>query len=238
MRRRSLVASALMGAPIRSKPLFALEPPAALMPVDLLLVLAVDASYSIDPEEARLQREGYLAALTDPEILACVRKGTHGAIGLAYVEWSGVEYQRLVLPWTRIASHSDARIWAEALRESSVQSGRGTSIAAGIDFARRVLELAPWPATRHIIDVSGDGINNGSMPLDEARDRAVAEGITINGITIEGEEPRFGGLAPTARLEDYYRAAVIGGRDAFVVAAEDFDSFGTSIRRKLLREIA
>src|SRR4051794_33266571 len=97
MRRHSLAvtASALMRLPVA----VAFEPLATPRPVDLLLVLAVDVSSSIDPEEARLQREGYLAALTDPEILAHVRKGTHGAIGLAYIEWSGIEYQRLVLPW-------------------------------------------------------------------------------------------------------------------------------------------
>ncbi|MFC7738937.1 DUF1194 domain-containing protein [Roseomonas sp. GCM10028921] len=207
-------------------------------PVDLLLVLAVDVSSSVDPEEARLQREGYLLALTDPEVIACISKGTHGAVGLAYVEWSGMEYQRLVLPWTRVASFSDAHTWALALKRTALHSGRGTSIGRAIDFAGRVLKLAPWPAPRQVIDVSGDGVNNGSTPVEEARDAAVAEGITVNAIAIEGEEPRFGGVARPARLEDYYRASVMGGHDAFVVAAEDFSSFGKVIKRKLIREIA
>ncbi|HEY8612374.1 MAG TPA: DUF1194 domain-containing protein [Roseomonas sp.] len=212
--------------------------PSVSKPVDLLLVLAVDVSSSIDPEEAYLQRQGYLAALTDPEVLAHVRKGIHGAIGLAYAEWSGIEYQRLVLPWTRIASPSDAQAWADALKQAPLQSRRGTSIARGIDFARGILNVAPWSAARRIIDVSGDGVNNSTELVEEARDRAAAEGITINGIAIEGEEPRYGGVAPADRLEDYYRTTVIGGHDAFVVAAEDFRSFGAAIKRKLLREIA
>src|SRR3954468_17307285 len=97
MRRRCLVvtASALMGLPIRLSNAVAFEPPTTSSPVDLLLVLAVDVSSSIDPEEARLQWEGSLAALTDREIPACVQRGTHGAVGIAYVEWSGIDYQHL-----------------------------------------------------------------------------------------------------------------------------------------------
>ena len=240
MLRRSLVAtaSALMDIPMRQQSAIAFEPAIASEPVDLLLVLAVDVSSSIDPEEARLQREGYLEALTDAEVLTQVHKGRHAAIGLAYVEWSGIEYQRLVLPWARIASSSNAQAWADALKQHPLRSRRGTSIARGIDFARHVLDIAPWPTTRRLIDVSGDGVNNSTEPVEKARDRATEEGITINGITIEGEEPTLGGVAPPARLEHYYRAAVIGGPGAFVVAAEDFDSFGAALRRKLIREIA
>ena len=66
--------------------------------MDLLLVLAVDVSRSVDEDEARLQREGYRAALMDPAVLAAVRAGPQGAISVAYVEWAGRELQRLLVP--------------------------------------------------------------------------------------------------------------------------------------------
>ena len=62
--------------------------PAAALPVDLELVLAVDVSRSIDPDEARLQREGYVRALTDERVVQAIRSGVHGRIALAYVEWA------------------------------------------------------------------------------------------------------------------------------------------------------
>jgi hypothetical protein len=240
MRRRTLLAAAAAATHSASA-----RPESGWLPsvagsgaVDLLLVLAVDVSSSIDDDEALLQREGYRAALTDPEVLARVLGGAHGAIGVAYVEWSDLEYQSLLLPWTRIASARDGAAWSAALGRRPLRSRRGTSVSGGIEFSRRVLADAPWPAARRVIDISGDGVNNSGRPAEEARDRAVAEGITINGIAIEGGDPAETGVSPLGRLEDYYHASVVGGADALVVAAEDFRSFGESVRLKLVREVA
>jgi hypothetical protein len=79
--------------------------------VDLLLVLAVDVPGSINYDEARLQREGYRRGLVDPKVLAAVQGGLHGAVGVAYTEWAEADYQRLVIPWTRISSAADAAGW-------------------------------------------------------------------------------------------------------------------------------
>ena len=230
MHRRSLLAAPLLAALLR---------PAAAQeaPVDVLLVLAVDVSRSIDEDEALLQREGYRAALTDPAVAEAIRGGNFGAIGLAYVEWAGAEYQRLVLPWTRITGARDAAAWADRLAEAPRASLSWTSISGGIDFARQVLAEAPMEATRRVIDVSGDGVNNSGVPAETARDRAVADGITINGLPIVNDRPTFGRLPPVP-LDEYYRENVIGGPGAFLVVAEDFSSFGTAVRRKLIREIA
>lgn len=230
MLRRSLLAAggaAALGAPRRSI--------AAEEAVDVAIVLAVDVSRSIDEDEARLQREGYRRAVSDPRIVAAIRGGMIGAIGLAYVEWAGIEYQRLVIPWTRIATQADADAWAEALDRAPRSAHRRTSISGGIAFSRAILATAPWEAIRRVIDVSGDGMNNSGPPAEEARDQAVEEGIVINGLPILNGRPPLGvGLA----LEDYFRERVIGGPGAFVIAAEDFGSFGQAVRRKLLREIA
>jgi len=204
--------------------------------VDIALVLAVDVSRSIDADEARLQREGYRSAVSDPEVVGAVRGGTIGAAALAYVEWSGIGYQRVVLPWARIASQTDADAWARPLGGAPPASVRNTSIWGAIDFSRLVLADCPWEATRRVIDVSGDGENNSGPPAEDARDRAVAEGVTINGLAIMNDRPASG--RPSIPLDRYYRENVVGGPGAFVVAAADFEAFGLAVKRKLIREIA
>ena len=57
--------------------------------VDVELVLAVDVSYSMDPDEQALQREGYVSALTSPEFLNALHQGMHGKIAVTYFEWAG-----------------------------------------------------------------------------------------------------------------------------------------------------
>jgi len=206
-------------------------------PVDMLLVLAVDVSRSIDEDEARLQREGYRAGVCDGRVVEAITRGMLGAIGVAYVEWAGFEYQRLVLPWQRIAGQADANLWAEKLAEAPRASLSWTSISGGIDFSRRVLAEAPFEATRRVIDVSGDGVNNSGRSVERARDEAVADGVIINGLPIINDRPTFG-RAPPMPLDQYFQQSVIGGFGSFMVVAEDFEAFGTAVRRKLIREIA
>ena len=229
MRRRSLLAS---GAVLASTGLRA-EP----LDVDVALVLAVDVSRSIDPDEARLQREGYRNALTDERVVQAISRGSIGAIGLAYVEWAGAEYQRLILPWTRISGAADTARWADALSEAPRASLSWTSVSGAIDFSRRTLAECPFEATRRVIDVSGDGVNNSGRPAEMARDEAVAEGIVINGLPIVNDKPNFG-RPPPVPLDQYFRDSVIGGPGAFMIVAEDFEAFGGAVRRKLIREIA
>lgn len=206
-------------------------------PVDMLLVLAVDVSRSIDEDEARLQREGYRAGVCDGRVVEAITRGMLGAIGVAYVEWAGFEYQRLVLPWQRIAGQADANLWAAKLAEAPRASLSWTSISGGIDFSRRVLAEAPFEATRRVIDVSGDGVNNSGRGVERARDEAVADGVIINGLPIINDRPTFG-RAPPIPLDQYFQQSVIGGFGSFMVVAEDFEAFGTAVRRKLIREIA
>jgi hypothetical protein len=232
LRRRSVLAAgaAALAGRFRSAH-------AAGDPVDVLLVLAVDVSRSVDEDEARLQREGYRSAVSDPAVAEAIRGGMIGAIGLAYVEWAGAEYQRLVLPWIRIAGHADAITWSEKLAEAPRASLSWTSISGALDFSLTVLNDAPFEAMRRVIDVSGDGVNNSGGPVELARDRVVAEGVTINGLPIVNDRPTFGRM-PSMPLDDYYRENVIGGPGAFVIVVEDFQSFGNAVRRKLIREIA
>src|SRR3712207_3605906 len=137
-----------------------------------------------------------------------------GAVALCYVEWAGVEYQRLVIPWTRIATQREAEAWSETLAEAPRASLSWTSISGAIDFSRRVIAEAPFEATRKVIDVSGDGVNNSGGPAEAARDRALAEGIVINGLPIVNDRPTFGRMPPVP-LDEYFRDSVIGGPGAF-----------------------
>jgi hypothetical protein len=245
MRRRSLLAAAGTAAAfpailtppgVGSRAARASATGAANDPVDVNLVLAVDVSRSIDEDEARLQREGYRNAVASVQVAEAIKAGLMGAIGIAYVEWGGIEYQRTVLPWFRIDGEARALEWAEMLAQAPRVSLSWTSISGGIEHARRLFAESPWEATRKVIDVSGDGVNNSGPPAEQARDRAVAEGITINGLPILGDRPSYGpGGLP---LDEYYRGSVIGGPGAFVVAAEDFGSFGLAVRRKLIREVS
>ncbi|MFC0387431.1 DUF1194 domain-containing protein [Muricoccus vinaceus] len=230
MRRRSLLAAS--GAAV-----LPLDAPRAEEAVDLLLVLAVDVSRSIDDDEARLQREGYRSAVTDARVVEAIRSGMTGSIAVAYVEWAGSDYQRLVIPWTRIGNQADADAWAGALSRAPRVALSWTSISGGLDFSLRTLSESPFEGTRRVVDVSGDGVNNSGMPVEAARDRLVAEGITINGLPIMNDRPTFGRPSPIP-LDQYYRDSVIGGDGAFLIAAEDFEAFGNAVRRKLVREIA
>lgn len=235
MHRRALLATgaaaAFSAAVSRPKPARAEEP------VDVLLVLAVDVSRSVDEDEARLQREGYRNAVSDPMVIEAIRGGMIGAIGVSYVEWAGAEYQRVVLPWTRISTPADAYSWASRLDEAPRASLSWTSISGALEFSGGVLANAPFEGTRRVIDVSGDGVNNSGGAVEAVRDKLVADGVTINGLPIMNDRPTFGRLPPMP-LDEYFRENVVGGVGAFVIPAEDFQAFGQAVKRKLIREIA
>ncbi len=215
-----------------------ISPGPAVDVADLLLVLAVDVSASIDMEDARLQRQGYRDALTDRQVLAAIAGGPLGAIAIAYIEWGGYFYQRLVMPWTRIAGPEDARTWSDQLETvPPSQTMTWTSLSGGLEFSGKVLADCPLKGTRRAIDVSGDGGNNNGPPPEPVRDRLAAEGTTINGLPIVTGGPVYG-TAPGQSLEAYYRESVIGGPGAFLVVAHDYAAFGEAIRRKLIQEIA
>ena len=211
--------------------------PIQARPVDLLLVLAIDVSRSISETDAALQRNGYRAGFTDPQVLAAIAGGPVGAIAVAYVEWAAYERQQLLLPWTRIATRADAERWGDALTAKPWSSLNWTSLSGALRFSRDVLAKAPFEGTRRVIDVSGDGVNNNGPPAEDERDRLVAEGVIINGLPILNDRPRYG-MASGDELVPYYTNAVVGGPGHFVIVAQSFDSFAEAIRRKLIQEIA
>ena len=213
----------------------------AVEPVDLLLVLAADVSRSIDQAKFQLQREGYAAAISDPRVLEAITGGRNRRIGLAFVEWSGVYSQRIVIDWSIIDGADSARKFGDQLLELPRSFAERTSISAGIDFSMDLLRRAPFTAARRTIDVSGDGTNNSGRDVTLARDEAIATGVTINGLVILSDRPMAWNpehTNPPGGLAEYYRSHVVGGPGAFVIVADDFNSFGQAIVKKLIAEIA
>lgn len=208
--------------------------------VDLEVILAADVSRSIDDGEFELQRKGYAAALTDPRVLKAIHATKSGAIAVCFVEWSGEDDQQVVLDWTEIRDEEDGGGAAAAILKAPRSFTGRTSISAAIDFAKAHFAKAKWPATRRVIDISGDGTSNSGRPLSDARDQAVADGITINGLAIINEQPNLGYSAhtnPPGGLPAYYRQNVIGGPNAFLIVVKDFNSFADAMANKLAKEI-
>jgi len=208
---------------------------------DLLLVLAADVSRSIDESEFVLQRKGYAAALSDPRVLAAIRGGTNGTIVACFVEWSGAGEQMVVADWTVIHDDEDAGGLSAAILAAPRSFIGRTSISGAIDFAMERFAAAKPQSNRRIIDISGDGTNNSGRPITEARDQALAEGVTINGLAIINDKPNPGyafHTQPPGGLPEWYRQNVIGGPGAFLHVVEDFRSFADAMTSKLVSEIA
>ena len=210
-------------------------------PVDMLLVLASDVSRSVDHAKFQLQREGYAAAISDKRVLDAISSGRNRRIAICFVEWSGASAQQLVIDWTMIGDEASARKFGDQLLELRRSFAERTSISGGIDFSMTQFERSPFKSARRTIDVSGDGTNNSGRDVAVARDDAVAKGVTINGLVILSDRPMAWNpehTNPTGGLVNYFRDNVIGGPGAFVLAAENFESFGQAIIKKLIAEIA
>ena len=215
----------------------ALASPAAAVPVDLELVLAVDVSRSVDPEEAKLQREGYIEALQHPRVIQAIRSAPNGKIAVTYIEWAGVEVQYTVVPWTVIEGEASAVAFTQRIAAAPYNARNWTSISGAIDYSVPLFENNGFEGTRRVIDISGDGRTNQGRPSAAARDDAVAAGITINGLPVINERLNFY-RQPESDLDIYYRDNVIGGPGAFMIVAESFSAFTGAILSKLIHEIA
>lgn len=213
--------------------LLALAAPAQAQPqttTDILLVLAVDASGSINQPRFELQRRGYADAFRNTQVLNAIRGGSTGSIAVTMVQWTGYAMQVQAVPWTLIKDASSASAFADAIKAAPRQLfGGGTSISGAIDHAMLLLPNAPYRGLKRVIDISGDGSNNRGRDVREARDEAVRAGVIINGLPIVSLE--YG-------LDKYYFDNVIGGPGAFIVPADSYENFAQAVVRKLILEIA
>ncbi len=246
-----LAAISLFAAPA---PLNALDqPPSA----DVALIVSVDVSESVDEDRYRLQMDGIAKALVDPAVIDAITSGPKGRILFAMVVWA--DHAQLAVPWTSISSASDATALASTVRHLKRYSGEFTCLARMFTSLNdTVLSAIPMKATRTIVDVSGDGIDNCSPDATtrEARDVLVKRGVTINGLPIIEEPGQIVGAgayrAPDGNLENlrplqsreqltldgWYRTNVMGGDLAFILPANGYTDFARAMRQKFVTEIS
>lgn len=210
---------------------------AKAVPVDVELVLAVDISYSMDPDEQQLQREGYMKALTSGEFLRALREGINGKIAVTYFEWAGTHDRRVVVPWRVIEGPESADAFVSELAAAPYRRAARTSVAGAIEFGAALFENSGYRGIRRVIDISGDGANNQGPIVTVSRDEALAKGITINGLPVMVKRPSYATM-DIDTLDVYYEDCVIGGPGSFVIPIRDRDKFIEATRTKLVLEIA
>jgi hypothetical protein len=213
--------------------------------VDLQLVIAVDSSTSMDRQERLMQRQGFVDAFRDPDVIRAIGAGRTGRIAVAYFEWGGNGRHRLVVPWTLIDGPTAAFALADDIEASYPSRLRnGTSIGGALAFAGDLLERSGFRAERSVVNVSGDGRSNAGGDLASSRRKLLARSVTINGLAIvhsDGmpdtvvDDPA--NALPGDHLVDYFERMVAGGPGSFVLPVNAVEDFPPAIRRKLLREI-
>ena len=205
--------------------------------VDTQLVLAVDVSYSMDPEEQALQREGYITGITSREFMQALRGGMHGKVAVTYFEWAGPYDQKIVVPWRLIDGPEAADAFANEIARAPYRRASRTSISGALNFAKPLFDGSGYRGIRRVVDVSGDGANNSGSLVTLARDDLVASGITINGLPIMLKRPNSFTM-DIENLDIYFEDCVIGGPGAFVIPIRDRSQFKDATRTKLVLEIA
>jgi Protein of unknown function (DUF1194) len=205
--------------------------------VDVELILAVDVSYSMDPDEQALQREGYIKALTSPEFMRALREGANGKISITYVEWAGETDQKIIVPWRLIEGPESADAVAGEIAAAPYRRASRTSISGALEFTKTLFDHSGYHGLRRVIDVSGDGANNAGPLVVPTRDEVVASGITINGLPLMLKRPNLG-FMDIANLDEYYEDCVVGGPGAFVVPIREREQFVEATRTKLVLEIS
>ncbi|MDI1285050.1 MAG: DUF1194 domain-containing protein [Reyranella sp.] len=206
--------------------------------VDMALAMAIDISGSIDPDEARLQRQGYVEAFRDPVIVKAILGGSNGRIAVAYYEWSDSWVQKLLIDWTLLDSEQAIMDFAARLGAAPISIARRTSISGAIRYAIPLFGRNPYEAERKVLDISGDGSNNDGGLVTDLRHDALKERIMINGLPIMNDRPNPYGFPSETDLDRYYLHCVIGGPRSFVEVAVNFEDFPRAVRKKLLQEVA
>ncbi|MGI9407309.1 MAG: DUF1194 domain-containing protein, partial [Hyphomicrobiaceae bacterium] len=203
--------------------------------VDLEIVLAVDASGSVDDAEFRLQLLGIAEALRDGRTQRAILSGPHGKIAISMLIWSDAAFPKFQTPWHILSDAASANDFADKAETFHRKAGRsrgigggGTAIGDAVAFAMRMLEENGISAIRKVVDVSGDGIETPpwfgtAVQLPEARHLAREQNVMVNGLAI---------LTDFTELGEWYRQHVIVGPGSFVVEAHGFEDFKRAMREK------
>ncbi|MGI9405883.1 MAG: DUF1194 domain-containing protein [Hyphomicrobiaceae bacterium] len=196
--------------------------------VALELVLAVDASSSVDAQEYRLQVDGYVRAFRDPDVIAAIQTLGSRGIAVTYVEWSSRFRQVQSVGWTHMHDAQGSHAFARAIAENANQlQASGTALGEAVIYSVDLFDGNGFAGDRRTIDVSADDRYNAGSSPTYARTVAEARQITVNGLAID----------ETGELTAYFADNVITGPDAFVITARSYDDFATALKHKLLREL-
>ena len=229
--RGPLAGAVLAGLVVAGPAQAQLEPivPAPTEAIELELVLAVDTSSSVSPEEFDLQMRGFAGAFRDPTVIAAIGATGGSGIAVAMIQWSDNRRQEVAVDWQRLSDEASVTAFADAIDGTPrFLDGGGTAIGGAIEFALAQINRNAYDGRRKVIDISGDGRANQGASPDGLRDLAVLQGVTVNGLAILNEDSSVAG---------YYRNNVIGGEGAFVITANDYESFQLAILEKLIKEI-
>jgi hypothetical protein len=206
---------------------------AEILPVDLELVLALDASGSVDDAEWALQLQGVAAAFRDPAVQAAIGRQPLGRIAVALVVWAEGNRPKDISPWFLVADAAGAEAFAQTVERfpRRIENG-GTGIGKALYFAGNQILHNAYDGGRQVVDISGDGSetppSEWTLSIRGARAYADAHGIVVNGLAILSDDPG---------LKAYFQREVITGPDSFVIAVADYTAYAEAMRRKLLREI-
>lgn len=205
--------------------------------VGLELVLLADATGSIDDAEILFQREGYAKAITDPNVISAIQTTIYERIAVTYVEWGDSNSQDIVVGWQIIDSLESAQKFAGELRQRPRRAQGFNAIGTALLFGKSLIENNNFWGFRRVIDISADSANNWSgPPIELARQEVVAAGITINGLAVLCRY--CSGRPNSYDLEQAFEEQIIGGNGAFVITADNADTFAAAVRKKLILEIA
>lgn len=204
--------------------------------VDLELLLAVDISQSMDYDEHEIQRQGYVDAFRHKDVINAMLSGPEGRIAVMYMEWAGDFDPIPTIPWTIIDSLDAAKKFADTLENEPIYGEQRTSISRALLTAQDYILNNNISSSRRVIDVSGDGANNAGRLVEPVRDLVVKSGIVINGLPIMLNKPKE--FYDIDHLDRYYKDCVIGGTAAFIAPVFDLKQLASTIRKKLVLEIA
>ncbi|MCC3306611.1 DUF1194 domain-containing protein [Sneathiella sp. HT1-7] len=205
--------------------------------VGLELVLLADATGSIDDAEILFQREGYAKAITDPSVISAIQTTIYERIAVTYVEWGDSNSQDIVVGWQIIHSLESAQQFAKELLRQPRKAQGFNAIGTALLFGKNLIENNSFWGFRRVIDISADSANNwDGLPIELARQEVIAAGITINGLAILCRY--CSGRPNNYDLELAFKEQIIGGNGAFVITADNTDTFANAVRKKLILEIA
>jgi Ca-activated chloride channel family protein len=217
---------------------------------DLALVLAVDASSSIDDDELAIQLRGIASAFRHSATIEAIKAGPTGRIDVVLLLWSeGIERTERS-EWARITCESDALAFADRIETFPRRFRGSTDVGSAIMASVALLRERAQGSGRLSIDISGDGKDNlahdrvehmlsefsgnaGSVrrpkPISPKVARSIAAelDITVNALALQTDE---------RDLATWYSRNVIT-KDGFVMVADTLHAFTEAIHRKLLREI-